>query len=136
MTLKRLSITFKCIRKVTPSNSVIPFFSEYMPQGTLQFTREWGGIRGLIYSYFIVQYQLFVKAATCNFLRMCDQGFVGAARFCAKWGIKLVQATLIPLARSYFPLNCEQADQQIFGSSVKSGLIIGHRNTSLLMSIS
>ena len=61
---------------------------------------------------------------------MCDQGFVGAARFCAKWGIKLVQATLIPLARSYFPLNCEQADQQIFGSSVKSGLIIGHRNTS------
>ena len=67
---------------------------------------------------------------------ICDQGFVGAARFCAKWGIKLVQATLIPLARSYFPLNCEQADQQIFGSSVKSGLIIGHRNTSLLMSIS
>ena len=67
---------------------------------------------------------------------MCDQGFVGAARFCAKWGIKLVQATLIPLARSYFPLNCEQADRQIFGLSVKSGLIIGHRNTSLLMSIS
>ena len=61
---------------------------------------------------------------------ICDQGFVGAARFCAKWGIKLVQATLIPLARSYFPLNCEQADRQIFGSSVKSGLIIGHRNTS------
>ena len=67
---------------------------------------------------------------------ICNQGFVGAARFCAKWGIKLVQATLIPLARSYFPLNCEQADQQIFSSSVKSGLIIGHRNTSLLMSIS
>ena len=55
---------------------------------------------------------------------------MGAARFCAKWGIKLVQATLIPLARSYFPLNCEQADRQIFGLSVKSGLIIGHRNTS------
>ena len=71
-----------------------------------------------------------------HYEEMCDQGFVGAARFCAKWGIKLVQATLIPLARSYFPLNCEQADQQIFGSSVKSGLIIGHRNTSLLMSIS
>ena len=67
---------------------------------------------------------------------ICDQGFVGAARFCAKWGIKLVQATLIPLARSYFPLNCEQADWQIFGLSVKSGLIIGHRNASLLMSIS
>ena len=61
---------------------------------------------------------------------------MGAARFFAKWGIKLVQATLIPLARSYFPLNCEQADRQIFGLSVKSGLIIGHRNTSLLVSIS
>ena len=45
----------------------------------------------------------------------CDQGFVGAARFCAKWGIRLVQATLIPLACSYFSLNCEQADRQIFG---------------------
>ena len=67
---------------------------------------------------------------------MCDQGFVGAARFCAKWGIKLVQAALIPLARSYFPLNCEQADRQILGISCKSGLIIGHRNTSLLVSIS
>ena len=67
---------------------------------------------------------------------ICDQRFVGAARFCGKWGIKLVQATLIPLARSYFPLNCEQADRQIFGLSVKLGLIIGHRNTSLLMSIS
>ena len=55
---------------------------------------------------------------------------MGVARFCAKWGIKLVQATLIPLARSYFPLNCEQADRQIFDLSVKSGLIIGHRNTS------
>ena len=63
-------------------------------------------------------------------LNMCDMGFVGAARFCEKWGIKLVQATLIPLARSYFPLNCEQADRLIFGLSVKSGLIIGHRNTS------
>ena len=69
-------------------------------------------------------------------LPICDQGLVGVAHFCAKWGIKLVQATLIPLARSYFPLNCEQADRQIFGLSVKSGLIIGHRNTSLLMSIS
>ena len=67
---------------------------------------------------------------------MCDQGFVGAARFCAKWGIKLVQATLIPLARSYFPLNRMQADRQILGISCKSGLIIGHRNTSLLVSIS
>ena len=67
---------------------------------------------------------------------MCDQGFVGVARFCAKWGIKLVQAALIPLARSYFSLNCEQADQQIFGLMCKSGLIIGHRNTSLLVSIS
>ena len=67
---------------------------------------------------------------------ICDQGFVGAARFCAKWGIKLVQAALIPLACSYFPLNCEQADRQIFGISCKSGLIIGHRNTSLLVSIS
>ena len=55
---------------------------------------------------------------------ICDRRFVGAARFCAKWGIKLVQATLIPLARSYFPLNCEQADRQILGLSVKSGLII------------
>ena len=63
-------------------------------------------------------------------LYMCNQGFVGAARLCAKWGIKLAQATLIPLARSYFPLNCEQADRQIFGFSVKSGLIIGHGNTS------
>ena len=54
-----------------------------------------------------------------SFIGMCDRRFVGAARFCAKWGIKLVQATLIPLARSYFPLNCEQADQQIFGLSVK-----------------
>ena len=62
---------------------------------------------------------------------MCDQRFVGAARFYAKRGIKPVQATLIPLARSYFPLNCKQADRQ-----VKSGLIIGHRNTFLLMSIS
>ena len=52
-------------------------------------------------------------------VNICDQGFVGVARFCAKWGIKLVQATLIPLARSYFPLNCEQADLQIFGLSVK-----------------
>ena len=41
-----------------------------------------------------------------------------------------MQATLIPLARSYFPLNCEQADRQIFSLSVMSGLIIGHKNTS------
>ena len=55
---------------------------------------------------------------------------MGAARFCAKGGIKLVQAALIPLAHSYFSLNCEQADRQIFCLSVKSGLIIGHKNTS------
>ena len=54
----------------------------------------------------------------------------GGGHFCAKWGIKLVQATLIPLARSYFPLNCEQADRQISSLSVKSGLIIGHGKTS------
>ena len=46
-----------------------------MPQGMLQFTREWGVRRGLTYSYYIVQYQLFVKAATCNFLRMPLSGW-------------------------------------------------------------
>ena len=61
---------------------------------------------------------------------------MGAARFRAEWGIKLVQAALIPLARSYFPLNWEQADRQILGISCKSGQIIDHRNTSLLVSIS
>ena len=54
----------------------------------------------------------------------------GRPAFVRNGEFKLVQATLIPLARSYFPLNCEQADRQIFGLSVKSGLIIGHRNTS------
>ena len=41
-----------------------------------------------------------------------------------------MQATLIPLARSYFPLNCVQADRQNFRISVMSSLIIGHKNTS------
>ena len=91
-------------------------------------------LQGLCFHVMPCSFQLvpifFVKNA------FVTRGSWGVARFYAKWGIKLVQATLIPLARSYFPFNCEQAVRQIFGLSCKSGLIIGHRNTSLLVSIS
>ena len=42
----------------------------------------------------------------------------GELKIVNEYDLKLMQATLIPLARSYFPLNCEQADRQIFGLGV------------------